>query len=91
MLTKVTNNGGAVFLQFCLVFKWIVSLCSKSRVPLPHRVVDRQMECLLNELSKHNVGYHIGGVFADGFGYVDDLTILTPSVHAYIINLSIHL
>ncbi len=36
---------------------------------------------LLNELSKSNVGCHIGGVFAGVFGYADDLKLLTPSVH----------
>ncbi len=40
------------------------------------------MDGLLNELSKSNVGCHIGGVFASGFGYADDLKLLTPSVHA---------
>ncbi len=40
------------------------------------------MDGLLNELSKSNVGCHIGGVFAGGFGYADDHKLLTPSVHA---------
>ncbi len=40
------------------------------------------MDCLLNELSKINVGCHIGGVFVGGFGYANDLKLLTPSVHA---------
>ncbi len=40
------------------------------------------MDSLLNELIKSNVGYHIGGMFAVGFGYADDLKLLTPSVHA---------
>ncbi len=39
------------------------------------------MDGLLNELSKRNVGCHIGGVFAGGFGYAEDLKLLTPSVH----------
>ncbi len=43
------------------------------------------MDGLLNELSKGNVGCHIGGVFAGGFGYADDLKLLTPSVHTLII------
>ncbi len=40
------------------------------------------MDGLLNELSKGNVGFHIVGVFAGGFGYSDDLKLLTPSVYA---------
>ncbi len=40
------------------------------------------MDGLLNELSKSNVGCHIGGLFACGFGYADDLKLLTTSVHA---------
>ncbi len=40
------------------------------------------MDGLLNELSKSNVGCHIGGEFAGGFGYADNLKLLTPSVHA---------
>ncbi len=40
------------------------------------------MDGLLNELSKSNVGCYIGGAFAGGFGYADDLKLLTPSVHA---------
>ncbi len=40
------------------------------------------MDGLLDELSKSNVGCHIGGVFAGVFGYADDLKLLTPSVHA---------
>ncbi len=40
------------------------------------------MDALLNELSKSNVGCHIGGVFAGEFGYADDLKLLTPIVHA---------
>ncbi len=36
------------------------------------------MDGLFNEFSKSN----IGGVFAGGFGYADDLKFLTPSVHA---------
>ncbi len=40
------------------------------------------MDGLLNELSKSNVGCHIGGVFAGGFSYADDLKLLTPGVHA---------
>ncbi len=39
------------------------------------------MDGLLNELSKISIICHIGGVSAGGFGYVDDLKLLTPSVH----------
>ncbi len=39
------------------------------------------MDGLLNELSKINVGCHIGGVFTGGSGYADDFKFLTPSVH----------
>ncbi len=33
------------------------------------------------ELSDINVGCHIGGVFAGGFIYTDDLKLLTSAVH----------
>ncbi len=32
---------------------------------------------LLNELGKSNVGCHIGDVIIGGFGYADELTLLT--------------
>ncbi len=44
---------------------------------------------LLNKLNKSNVGCHIGGAFAGGFGYADDHKLLTPSVHA--LRICIHL
>ncbi len=47
------------------------------------------MSGLLNELSKSNVDCHMGGVFVGGFGYGDDLTLLTPSVHALRISANI--
>ncbi len=40
------------------------------------------MDSLLNELSKSNVGCHIGWLLASGFGYADHPKLLTPSVHA---------
>ncbi len=42
------------------------------------------MDGLLNELSKSNVGCHIGGVLAGGFGKADDLKLFTPSISANI-------
>ncbi len=41
------------------------------------------MDGLLNELSKSIVDCHIGWVIAGGFGYVNDLKLLTPSLHAW--------
>ena len=38
------------------------------------------MDGLLVELANSQVGCYMGGVFAGGFGYADDLKILTPSV-----------
>ena len=38
------------------------------------------MDGLLNELANSEVGCYMGGVFAGGFGYADDLKLLTPSV-----------
>ncbi len=40
------------------------------------------LDGLLNELSKSNVGCHIGGVLAAGFECDDDLKLLNFSVHA---------
>ncbi len=39
------------------------------------------MDGLFNELSKSDVGCHIGEGFAGWFDYADDHRLLTPSVH----------
>ncbi len=40
------------------------------------------MDSLLTKLEKSGVGCYMGGVYAGAFAYADDLTLLSPSVHA---------
>ncbi len=57
LMLLMMSKKGRVFLRFCLVYTWIIYLCSKSRVPLPHRFLNHTFKDLSQQYTCKSIMY----------------------------------